>query len=83
MKCPICKHGTLLPGTATVTLDRSASGAENRAGGTTIVFKNVPAIVCTNCGEEFTDESITASLLKQANDAANSGIQVEVRSFAA
>ncbi|MCA9913998.1 MAG: type II toxin-antitoxin system MqsA family antitoxin, partial [Anaerolineae bacterium] len=34
MKCVICKQGDTRPGTVTVTLER---------GGTTLVFKNVPA----------------------------------------
>jgi len=74
MKCVICKKGETKAGTATVTLDKA---------GATLVFKGVPARVCTNCGEEYVDENITATLLKSAAEAAQSGIQVEIRQYTA
>lgn len=74
MKCVICKHGETAAGTATVTLER---------GGTTIVFKDVPAQICGNCGEQYVDEAVTRQLLQQAQTAVDSGVQVDVRSFAA
>jgi YgiT-type zinc finger domain-containing protein len=74
MKCVICKKGETKAGTATVTLDKN---------GATLVFKGVPARICNNCGEEYVDENIAASLLKSAADAAQSGIQVEVRQYIA
>jgi YgiT-type zinc finger domain-containing protein len=74
MKCVICKKGETKPGKATVTLERN---------GTTLVVKGVPANVCTNCGEEYVDEGITDRLLKTAEEAARSGVQVDVREYAA
>ena len=74
MKCVICKKGEAKPGKATVTLERD---------GTTLVIKGVPANVCTNCGEEYVHEGITARLLKTAEEAARSGVQVDVREYAA
>jgi YgiT-type zinc finger domain-containing protein len=74
MKCVICKKGETEAGTATVTLDKDRA---------TLVFKGVPARVCANCGEEYVDENITASLLRSAAEAAQSGIQVEVRQYTA
>jgi hypothetical protein len=38
-----------------------------------LVFKGVPARVCTNCGEEYVDENIVAALLQSAAEAARSG----------
>lgn len=38
--------------------------------GATLVFKGVPARVCSNCGEEYVNDEITARLLKAAADAA-------------
>jgi YgiT-type zinc finger domain-containing protein len=61
-------------GLVTVTLERGES---------TIVFKGVPAQVCENCGEQYVDERVTSDLLQQAQAAVGSGVQVEVRSFAA
>ncbi|MBX3385059.1 MAG: type II toxin-antitoxin system MqsA family antitoxin [Phycisphaeraceae bacterium] len=72
MTCPICKHGELKPGLVTVTLDRGTS---------TIVFRGVPARVCQNCGEQFVDEAVTSRLLQEAEQAARSGVEVEVRRF--
>ena len=57
---------------ATITLER---------GGATLVFKNVAADVCENCGEAYLDESTTARLLRAADEAARGGVQVEVRTL--
>lgn len=72
MKCVICRVGETQPGKTTVTLER---------GGTTVVFKGVPAQVCPNCGEACVDEEITGQLLQIAEDAARSGVQVDIREF--
>ena len=72
--CAICRHGHTYDGTATVTLER---------GGLTLVVKGVPARTCDNSGEEYVDEQTTAILLRDATQAAQAGVQVEVRAFAA
>lgn len=74
MKCPICKHGETRPGRSTVTLER---------GGATLVFKDVPADVCGNCGEAYHSEEVTRDLLRQAEQAASAGVEVKVRKYAA
>ncbi|MBM3214562.1 type II toxin-antitoxin system MqsA family antitoxin [Candidatus Poribacteria bacterium] len=74
MKCVICRHGETQTGTATVMLTRDAM---------TLVFRGVPAQVCANCGEEYVDEETTARLLQVAEDAAQAGVQVDVREFVA
>ncbi|BFU90997.1 MAG: hypothetical protein NTAFB01_21840 [Nitrospira sp.] len=74
MICLICKHGETRSGTATVTLER---------GGTTLVIKGVPAQVCANCGEEYVDEDTTARLLRTAEEAVRTGVQVDIRQYAA
>ena len=74
MKCVVCKQGETKNGTATVTLE---------VGQTTLVVKQVPAKVCQNCGEEYVEEKITAQLMKHAKEAANVGVQVDVREFVA
>ena len=73
MTCVICKTGVTRSGTTTITLER---------GKTTLVFKQVPAVVCDNCGEAYLDELTTQTLLEIAENAAQSGVQVEVRNFA-
>ena len=74
MKCPICKKGETLPGTATVTLER---------GTLTLIVKAVPAEVCDNCGEEYVDERATAELLSKLESEARAGTEINVRHFQA
>jgi hypothetical protein len=49
----------------------------------TVVFRNVPAEVCGNCGEEYVDEKTTSELLRQAEVVADAGTEIEIRQFAA
>ena len=49
----------------------------------TLVVKGVPAQVCGNCGEEFIEEEVTSQLLKVAEEAARTGVQVDVREYVA
>ena len=72
MNCLICKQGETQPGVVTVTLER---------GNATLVFKNVEAEVCANCGEAYLDEATTRRLLQAADEAAQQGVQVEVRTL--
>ncbi len=74
MKCLICKVGETRSGRATVTLERNA---------TTLVIKNVPADICTNCGEEYVNSETTELLLRTAEEAVKSGVQVSVRDYVA
>ena len=74
MKCVICKNGETENGQTVATFNR---------GKTTVVFQDVPAQVCQNCGEAFLSEQTTSQLLKLAESAARSGIQVEVREYLA
>jgi len=74
MKCVICKQGNTRPGETTLTLERD---------GLTFVVKNVPASVCDNCGEAYVDEKTTADLLESAEQLAQSGTVVDIRSFIA
>ena len=73
MKCTVCKEGELKSGKVNVTLER---------GGSTFVFKNVPADFCMNCGEEYVDEKVSARLLERAEALAKEGAQVDVREYA-
>jgi YgiT-type zinc finger domain-containing protein len=72
MKCVICKHGETKNGTTTITLERGSS---------TIVFKDVPAQICNNCGEKYVDSKITKELLKKANELVKNGTEVDIRKF--
>lgn len=74
MTCVICKTGDTRPGHATVTLQR---------GGCTVIFKDVPAEVCENCGEYYLSDGITDGLLLRADARVKAGTEVEIVRFAA
>ena len=74
MNCVICRNGNTSPGWVTVTLQR---------GETTVIFKQVPAEVCNNCGEYYLTQSVTDQLLARAETAVRNGIEVEIIRFAA
>ena len=74
MKCPICRVGETAPGVATVTLERDEL---------TLVVRGVPARVCANCGEEYVEEAAATRLQAAAEEAARSGVKVDVRDYVA
>ena len=74
MNCVICRNGNTSPGWVTVTLQRDE---------TTVIFKQVPAEVCNNCGEYYLTQSVTDQLLARAETAVRNGIEVEIIRFAA
>ncbi len=74
MKCVICQYGETEPGTTTVTLTR---------GETTIVIREVPAQICTTCGEEYVDAATGKRLSQIAETALSEGVQVDVRRYQA
>lgn len=72
MKCVICKHGEMKAGTTTITFDRD---------GMTLVGKDIPAQVCTNCGEDYVDEQVAREILALAEHTAQSRAQIDVRKY--
>jgi YgiT-type zinc finger domain-containing protein len=72
MKCAICGEETK-PGRATVTLER---------GETTLVFRHVPAAICSQCGEKWIDGEITARLLAILDRNVKDGAEVVVHDYA-
>ena len=67
-------RGETQAGRTTIVLER---------GQTTLVYKNVPAEVCDNCGEEYLSVEINWKLLKQAEQAAERGVDLEMLRYAA
>ena len=74
MICVLCKHGETSPGAVTVTVQR---------GPCTVVFKDVPADVCENCGEYYLSEGTATALFEMAEAAVRRGAEVEIVRFAA
>jgi YgiT-type zinc finger domain-containing protein len=72
MNCVICKNGDTRPGLVTVSLERE---------GAIIVFKNVPALVCRNCGDYYLDEQTTSLLLDKATQTTGKGVEFEIINF--
>jgi len=72
MKCVICKHGNTYKGATTVTLEKN---------GSTIIFKEVPAEICDNCGEAYIDDTTTKELLEKAREIIKSGVEIDIRKF--
>ncbi len=91
MKCVICKRGETKPGTTVLTFVREAvveaaslavSGLRVRPG-ITLVLKNVPAEVCSNCGEAYVSEDVSRQALAIADEAAKVGVEADIRDFTA
>ena len=74
MKCAICRGAALRPGKATVTLTR---------GATLVVIKDTPASICSDCGEYYLTEEVTARVMTQAENAVARQAEVEIVRYAA
>ena len=74
MRCAICRNGQTIEGHITVVLERGQS---------TLVYKNVPAQICENCGEEYLSADINRTLLQKAEEAIDRGVDLELLRFAA
>ena len=69
MNCLICKAGTTEAARTTVTIDRD---------GLLLVIRDVPAQICTNCGEKYFDSPTTDHILATAEKAFASGAELEI-----
>ena len=67
MKCALCRTGETKPGTTTETCD---------VAGTVVVVRGVPAEVCQQCGEAYTDETTTRELENIVEKARRAGAVV-------
>jgi YgiT-type zinc finger domain-containing protein len=69
MQCTACRDGETFPGLVTLTFDR---------GSTTIIYRDVPAEICTACGEQFVAPEITALAMSQIDAAIARGTELEI-----
>jgi YgiT-type zinc finger domain-containing protein len=74
MKCAICKHGETQAGLTTIVLEKNE---------TILVFKQVPAQICDNCGEEYISSQTNKEILEKAKYEINKGISLELLNFKA
>lgn len=68
VRCPVC-GGFQRPGETTFTSD---------SGGTVVVVRQVPAMVCDQCGETFINAKVARQLEKMVASARRKGAQVEI-----
>jgi hypothetical protein len=94
MNCIICKRGETKPGTTVLTFVRenvveAASSAVSPSSaervrvrlGITLVLKNLPAEVCSNCSEAYVSEDVSRQALAIADEAAKVGVEADIREF--
>ncbi|MHB8683812.1 MAG: type II toxin-antitoxin system MqsA family antitoxin [Dehalococcoidia bacterium] len=72
MRCVVCKRGEPRAGSTTVTIVRETL---------TLVVKNVPALICESCGDEYFDEEVLAALEVIAERSEESGVEVVIREY--
>ncbi|NTV37740.1 MAG: type II toxin-antitoxin system MqsA family antitoxin [Anaerolineales bacterium] len=68
MKCFLCYYPETVAGTTSVLLER---------GHLTLTVTHVPARICPNCGEAYTEEAVTVNLLRQAEEMVKAGAKVD------
>ncbi len=74
MHCFVCKGGTVKPGRVTYVVDRD---------GRVAVIRDVPAEVCSQCGEEYFGSETAQAVFDQAERIWAHGSEVEIAKFAA
>ena len=74
MKCTICRNGMTERGKTTVVLEKEQA---------TLVYKNVPAGICENCGEQYVSSETNKALLAHARGEMDRGVTIQVLNFAA
>lgn len=72
--CVVCKTGEVAPGTTSLTIER---------GEMTLVLKQIPARVCSNCGEAYFDETTTRRIEVLADQVQQTGVHMAVQQFIA
>lgn len=70
-QCPLC-GGKVKQGTTTFTVDMKSG---------VVVVRNVPAFVCTQCGEDWIENSVSLELVKIADRAKRQNTQLEMVSM--
>jgi YgiT-type zinc finger domain-containing protein len=73
MICVMCK-GELTPGKINFPVDLASNF---------ILIKDVPALVCEQCGEYFIDDTIAGRIEEIVQKARSSDVEIEILRFAA
>lgn len=72
MKCLICRQAEIVDGFTSITFERE----EFR-----LLINNVPARICSSCGEAIVDEDVATQLISIAGDSFRQGIREDVREY--
>ncbi len=72
MICIICRKSELIVSFTSITFERD----EFR-----LVINNIPAQVCSNCGEAIVDENTALRLLSMAEEVVAEGVFEDVREY--
>ena len=70
--CTSCKNGIMRKGFTTVTFDKD---------NVVIVFRNVPARVCDQCGDYTIEGKIAKDLLKTAKEERIKGHEISILNY--
>lgn len=69
--CPIC-GGDFEPGFTTFS---------NDTGDNLTVLRKVPALICSNCGEEFIENNVVKQIEEKLNSIKGKNSQIEIQAF--
>jgi YgiT-type zinc finger domain-containing protein len=72
MHCPICRSGETRPGLATF---------QHEQDGHIVLVRNVPAEVCTQCGEPYFGEETLDALLAVVKRARAAGMEIAIADY--
>ena len=72
MRCGVCKNGETKQGKSVITITKEKS---------VVVFRNVPAEICHDCGEEYISEETTNFLLQTADESFKTGIALVLKDW--
>ena len=72
MNCPLCKV-KMIEGTTVLTFKMDSAKI--------LVIRNVPALVCDQCGDEFVSLETSKNVEKQVNKAVDDGISMGFLSY--
>ena len=73
MICLICRQADVVDGVTTIRFER---------GEMKLVVNNVPARICSSCGEEYVDEEVAAQLLLDAEEVSMTGVLDSIVEYA-
>ena len=69
MECVICKNGVNRNGKVTVKHERDQS---------IVLIKEVPAMVCDNCGHYYLDDEMAQYVMKKGEESLQKGSELEM-----